>query len=143
MFYNQPEGEIYGRIACLLQVYVVGCVWMMEILPELHADKMRFVHEREVNLTTTLTACLSAQLPMSFMLILETISFGIPLYYFAGYRPGVSYVVTFLLILYLSMVLNSYMAHLIVLTTPSARTSIVIYSVRYHTMIIYVVYFNG
>lgn len=130
VFYQQPRGEIYGRVACLLQVFVVGCVWMMEVLPAMHVDKLRFIHERDVHATTTLTAGLATSLPKAFLLIVEAICFGFPVYFFGGYRDGLSYVYVYLLVLYLSMLLNMFMAHLVCLLSPSSRTSIVVYSVR-------------
>lgn len=102
---------------------------MMEILPVMHMDKARFKHERDVHATNAWTGCLSSGIAVSFILLIDAMAFGLPVYFFGGYRDGVSHVITFLAVLYLSMLLNLYAAQFICLVTPSARTSIVAYSV--------------
>jgi hypothetical protein len=94
-------------------------VWVIEIVPGLHEEKIIFYRERSAHATTTVATWLSMGLPMFFMSAIICLAYTLPAYYLSALRPGLGHYLIYFLVLYLGMVVHILLQYLTAGLTPN------------------------
>jgi hypothetical protein len=102
-------------------------VWVIEIVPGLHEEKIIFYRERAANATSTFSSWISIGLPTLFMSFIICAAFGLPAYYLSGLRPDLTHFVIYLSVLYLNVVIHIMIQYLCAALTPNAMIHTLIF----------------
>jgi hypothetical protein len=129
VFYDLAEGDVFSRLAMFLQVYVVGCIWMTELVPAFQHDSLIYLHEIQINATDVVSAGLVMGAPVVLGLILPVLSFGAPIYFLSDLRRNLYHIFMFFVALYMSMLSNLFLAQLTAVSTNSPVSAMIIYPV--------------
>jgi hypothetical protein len=108
-----------SSISFFFASFVVTCVWVIEIVPGLHEEKVIFYRERAALATTTFATWFSMGLPMLFMSLIICVAFTLPAYFLSGLRTGVTHYLVYFSVLYLGVIVHILMQYLTAGITPN------------------------
>jgi ABC-type multidrug transport system ATPase subunit len=127
LLWRQSDGFL-SVISFFFASFIATCVWVIEIVPGLHEEKIIFYRERAANATSTFASWVSMGLPTILMSFVICVAFSLPAYYLSGLRPDISHFVIYLLILYLGVVIHITMQYLCAAMTPNAMIHTLIFN---------------
>ena len=118
LLWRQTEGFL-SIISFFFASFIATCVWVIEIVPGLHEEKIIFYRERAANATSTFASWVSMGLPTILMSFVISFAFAMPAYYLSGLRPDISHFVIYLLVVYLGVIIHIMIQYLCASLTPN------------------------
>lgn len=118
LLWSESEGYL-STISFFFASFVATCVWVIEIVPGLHDERIIFYRERAANATTTFATWLSMGLIMSIMALFICVTFAIPAYFLSGFTLRASQFLVYLCILYLGVIIHLNIQYLCAGFTPN------------------------
>ncbi len=113
------DGDYLSRLSLFAGVYIFNTVWIVETIPSLHEEKLIFYRERDSKATTTFASWVTIGVQLAALAALFDLLLIIPIYFLSELRLGAGYFVIFYLAVYLNMLANLYIMHLVAALTPN------------------------
>ena len=137
------------RLGLFLTVYLLTSMWMTEFVPTFHLEKVIFYRERESNATTTFSSWMTFGLLHLPLLYIAVVILTLPVYLLADLNDGkesadegnteegeeetgddgtlLSHYLIFSTTVYLGLIANLFLCHLLVYFTPNHMIHILIH----------------
>ena len=107
------------QIPLFFASYIATIVWLIEITPGIHDDRILFYRERASNATTNFASWVAMGLPMMGVSSVVCLLYCIPVYLLADLRSGWLHFGLFYIFLYIQVVAHVLLQYLIAALTPS------------------------
>jgi hypothetical protein len=103
-----------------LASYIANTVWLVELIPALHEDKVLFYRECDAQATSVVASWLSMGLVTAAATFVFDLLHCLPIYLLSGLFLSVRHFVIYLMAVYLLVVANMCLDHLIAAFSPSS-----------------------
>jgi hypothetical protein len=113
------DNDYLERIALFVACYIMNTVWLVEIIPTLHEDKVMFYRERDASATSTMASWITQGLCTAACALIFDFLFCIPVYALSRLNRSVENFFFFFAVVYALMLANLYVQQLIAAVTPS------------------------
>jgi hypothetical protein len=107
------------QIPLFFSCFIACIVWLIEITPGIHEDRLIFYRERAANATSNFASWVAMGIPMIAVSSVVCMIFCIPVYLLADLRSGWEHFWIFYLFLFLLMVTHVLLQYLVASVTPS------------------------
>jgi hypothetical protein len=114
------EGQFLQRISLFFVSYAATNIWLIEIAPGLHEEKLLFYRERHAKATSNLASWIAMGFPLVLSALFFTLVFSIPVYCISGLRTGSRNFFSFFFAMYLGMISNLCLQYLLAMSTPNS-----------------------
>ena len=111
--------DYLSKISFFFASFIATCIWVIEIVPGIHEEKLIFYRERAAKATTTFTSWISMGLPMILMSFIICVVYSVPAYLLAGLRGDITHFLIYLLTLYLGIVIHILLQYLTAGISPN------------------------
>ncbi len=126
-FSGLEAGQFLTRISLFITSYICCNLWLIEIAPALHTEKIIYYRERHAKATTPFATWVSKEIPLAIASLIFTLCYCVPIYYISGLRSGFVHFLNFYFILYLSVISNLVLQNLIANCTPNTAIHTLLY----------------
>jgi hypothetical protein len=110
-----------------LTAYLMTNVWLLEVVSDLHAEKVLFRRELSARATSPLAAAATAGAPVLLLSALVVLVFLVPALSFQNPESGLANFWQSYLLLYLAVVCNLFLNQLVGILTPSAMLHSIVF----------------
>lgn len=107
------------QIPLFFASYIATVVWLIEITPGVHEDRLIFYRERSANATSNFASWIAMGLPMIAVSSVVCVFYCVPVYWLAGLRGGVHHFLVFYLGIYVLMIFHVLLQYFVAALTPS------------------------
>ena len=111
--------EFQDYIGFYFMSYFLTNLWLLEVIPGLHEDKMIFFRERNGGATTTFASCMTMSVPILALSFLVCATYLVPALALMGSFRSLRSFAQYFGILYLGTVVNIFINQLAAAITPS------------------------
>lgn len=119
MWRDIRDNDYLERISLFVACYIMNTVWLVEIIPTLHEDKVMFYRERDASATSTTASWITQGLPTAACALVFDMIFCVPVYAISRLNRSVESFLFFFVVVYVLMLANLYIQQLIAAVTPS------------------------
>jgi hypothetical protein len=111
--------DFISKISYFFACFVATIVWLIEIVPGIHEEKLIFYRERAAKATTTFASWIAMGLPMIAISSFICLLFSIPAALIGGLQSDIEHFLKFFLIIYLGVIIHIAIQYLCAAISPS------------------------